>query len=62
MRPALRALVAEADVIGKSRVSGAALGQALTDFAYQLTRHAYDLAGCKGARDFPAQLPRYGDR
>lgn len=55
------ALVAEADVIGKSRVSGAALRQALTDFAYQLTRHAYDLVGCKGARDFPAQLPRYGD-
>ncbi|MFI9247668.1 hypothetical protein ACIGXF_35005 [Streptomyces sp. NPDC053086] len=57
-----RALVAEASVTGKSRVSGAALRQALTDFAYQLTRHAYTLAECKDPRPFPAQLPRYGDR
>ncbi|MFJ4952857.1 hypothetical protein [Streptomyces sp. NPDC088760] len=57
-----RALVAEASVTGKSRVSGAALRQALTDFAYQLIRHAYALAECKGPGDFPGQLPRYGDR
>lgn len=57
-----RALVAEATVTGKSRVSGAALRQALTDFAYQLTRHAYALAECKGPGDFPARLPRYSDR
>ncbi|MFE1197607.1 hypothetical protein ACFW6E_33400 [Streptomyces olivaceoviridis] len=57
-----RALVAEASVTGKSRVSGAALRQALTDFAYQLARHAYALAECKGAGGFPARLPRYGGR
>ncbi|MGW0885142.1 hypothetical protein [Streptomyces sp. NPDC002671] len=56
------ALVAEAGVIGKSRVSGAALRQALTDFAYQLTRHAYELAECQGPRDFPQELPRYESR
>ncbi|WP_251093724.1 hypothetical protein [Streptomyces sp. Caat 7-52] len=56
-----RALVAEASVVGKSRASGADLRQALTDFAYQLTRHAYSLAQCKEPRDFPEKLPRYGD-
>ncbi|MBL1107257.1 hypothetical protein JK361_22070 [Streptomyces sp. 5-8] len=56
-----RALIAEAGVVGKSRASGADLRQALTDFAYQLTRHAYDLAECKESRDFPEKLPRYED-
>ncbi|MEU6600493.1 hypothetical protein [Streptomyces flaveolus] len=60
--PGPRALVAQASVTGKSRVSGPELRQALTDFAYQLTRHAYVLAECKAPGDFPAQLPRYGDR
>ncbi|MGV9902912.1 hypothetical protein ACWDU8_10580 [Streptomyces sp. NPDC003388] len=55
------ALVAEVAVTGKSRASGAARRQALTDFAYQLTRHAYVLAGCKGLSDFPERLPHYGD-
>ncbi|MEU1707937.1 hypothetical protein ABZ478_21545 [Streptomyces sp. NPDC005706] len=56
-----RALVAEAGVTGKSRASGTARRQDLTDFAYQLTQHAYALAGCKGPSDFPKRLPRYGD-
>ncbi|MFF8728209.1 hypothetical protein ACF073_17195 [Streptomyces sp. NPDC015171] len=53
------AVVAEAQVVGKARVSGTALGQALTDFAYRLTEHAYELAGCEKPRDFPDELPRY---
>lgn len=57
-----RALVAEASGTGRSRASGAALRQALTDFAYQLTRHAYGLAECKGVIAFPEQLPRYAGR
>ncbi|MEU4033168.1 hypothetical protein [Streptomyces collinus] len=56
-----RALVADVDVIGKSRASRGDRRQDLTDFAYQLTRHAYALAGCKGPSDFPGQLPRYED-
>ncbi|MGW5196706.1 hypothetical protein [Streptomyces spiralis] len=56
------ALVADAGVTGKSRATGEELRQALTDFAYQLTEHAYKLAECKGALDFPEELPRYGDR
>ncbi|MET8585070.1 hypothetical protein ABZX39_29945 [Streptomyces collinus] len=56
-----RALVADVDVVGKSRASGGDRRQDLTDFAYQLTRHAYVLAGCEGPNDLPGQLPRYGD-
>ncbi|GHI04450.1 hypothetical protein [Streptomyces cellostaticus] len=37
------------------------LRQALTDFAYQLTQHAYKLAECKDSRGFPKELPRYKD-
>ncbi|MGW5368171.1 hypothetical protein ACWER6_07620 [Streptomyces sp. NPDC004009] len=55
------AVVAEAHVVGKTRVSGVALGQALTDFAYQLTKHAHELAECRETRRFPAELPRYKD-
>ncbi|WP_405616561.1 hypothetical protein [Streptomyces sp. NBC_00076] len=53
------ALVADASVTGKSRATEAELRQALTDFAYQLTKHAYKLADCKTPRDFPEKLPRY---
>ncbi|MFE1308768.1 hypothetical protein [Streptomyces sp. NPDC058755] len=56
------AVVAEANVVGKTRVSGMALGQALTDFAYRLAEHAYQLAECENPRDFPEELPRYGSR
>lgn len=56
------AVVAEAGVDGPARAKGIPLRQALTDFAYQLTRHAYDLAECKGSRDFPEQVPRYETR
>lgn len=53
------ALVANAAVTGKSRATGTELRQALTDFAYQLTKHAYKLAECKDPRSFPEKLPRY---
>ncbi|MFI8238826.1 hypothetical protein ACIF83_16400 [Streptomyces sp. NPDC085866] len=43
------------------KATGTALGQTLTDIAYQLTEHAYKLAECKESRDFPAKLPRYKD-
>ncbi|MER6259532.1 hypothetical protein ABT203_08045 [Streptomyces sp900105245] len=56
------AVVAEAYVIGKARISGTELGQALTDFAYRLSEHAYRLAECDKPRDFPDELPRYEDR
>ncbi|MER6559884.1 hypothetical protein ABT300_19550 [Streptomyces sp. NPDC001027] len=55
------ALIAEVSVNGKSQATGGELRQALTDFAYQLTRHAYKLAECKEPRGFPEALPRYED-
>ncbi|MGM9443963.1 hypothetical protein ACTAF0_27490 [Streptomyces murinus] len=59
--PHTYALVADVSVSGKSRATGAERRQALTDFAYQLTEHAYKLAGCKEPRNFPEKLPRYED-
>ncbi|MEU9401376.1 hypothetical protein [Streptomyces sp. NPDC048242] len=53
------ALVADAGVLGKSRATGAELREALTDFLYQFTRHAYDVAECKPQRDLPKRLPPY---
>ncbi|MDQ0833785.1 hypothetical protein QF032_005629 [Streptomyces achromogenes] len=53
------ALVSEVRVIGESRATGVALHQALTDFAYGLTRHAYTAGKCKNIQDFPDELPRY---
>lgn len=56
------AVIGESRIYGSAKVTGVPLRQALTDFAYQLSRHAYELAECKGHRNFPAQLPRYEDR
>ncbi|MEU3828327.1 hypothetical protein AB0F36_23875 [Streptomyces sp. NPDC029080] len=56
------AVVGEAWVDGPAKAKGMALRQALTDFAYQLTEHAYGAAECKAPRDFPEKLPRYGKR
>lgn len=53
------AISSEASVIGDSRVSGAALRQAVTDFAYQLTKHTYELAECQAPRTLPDELPHY---
>jgi hypothetical protein len=53
------AIVTEASVIGEGRISGAALRQAVTDFAYQLTKHTYDVAECRDPRALPEELPRY---
>ncbi|MFJ5310235.1 hypothetical protein [Streptomyces sp. NPDC088350] len=54
------ALVTEVRVIGKSRTNGLALRQALTDFAYQITRRAYELGECQPTRTFAGELPHYG--
>ncbi|GAB1329189.1 hypothetical protein [Streptomyces sennicomposti] len=56
------AIVGETSVYGQARVSGAPLRQALTDFAYRLTQHAYELAECKAPRAFPKELPRYQEQ
>ncbi|MEU9438778.1 hypothetical protein [Streptomyces sp. NPDC048252] len=55
------AIITEAGVVGDSKVSGAALRQAVTDFAYQVTKHTYELAECQDPRTFPEDLPRYED-
>ncbi|MEU8654010.1 hypothetical protein [Streptomyces sp. NPDC048737] len=54
------ALVTEVRVIGESRTTGIDLHQALTDFAYQITRRAYSLGDCQSPQDFPEKLPRFG--
>ncbi|MFI9807926.1 hypothetical protein ACIHEJ_26775 [Streptomyces sp. NPDC052301] len=53
------ALVTEARAIGDTRSTGTSLRQAVTDFAYQLTKHAYRAGECQTPRAFPAELPRY---
>jgi hypothetical protein len=53
------AITAEASVIGDGRVSGAALRQAVADFAYQVAVHTVDLAQCQGRPSLPGKLPRY---
>ncbi|MGW6141051.1 hypothetical protein [Streptomyces sp. NPDC055140] len=53
------ALIAEVRVVGESRANGAALRQGLTDFAYQLTKHAYKVGKCQKALTFPKKLPDY---
>lgn len=55
------AVIGEARVDGGTDITGRPLRQTLTDFAYRLTEHAYELAECKDARDFPEELPRYED-
>jgi hypothetical protein len=52
-------LAAEVRVVYKSRIHGAELYQALTDFAYQLTRRAFKLNECQNSIYFPNELPRY---
>ncbi|MFG2518957.1 hypothetical protein [Streptomyces sp. NPDC048527] len=53
------ALIGEVRVVGESRVKGAVLRQELTDFAYQLTQHAYKTAECQKDLGFPEELPGY---
>ncbi|MDX2683327.1 hypothetical protein [Streptomyces soliscabiei] len=55
------AVIGEARIDGSTEITGRPLRQTLTDFAYRLTEHAYKLAECKDARDFPGELPRYED-
>ncbi|MET8169763.1 hypothetical protein ABZT34_36925 [Streptomyces sp. NPDC005329] len=52
-------LISEVRVIGESRAEGLDLHQALTDFAYELTRHAYALGKCENGKNFPDELPRF---
>lgn len=56
------AVIGETRVYGSAKATGVPLRQALTDFAYQLSKRAYKLAECKAPRDFPAELPRYKDQ
>ncbi|MFI2430659.1 hypothetical protein [Streptomyces sp. NPDC018693] len=49
----------EVEASGDTKTTGPELGQALTDIAYQLTKHVYKLAECQKPMDFPDQLPRY---
>ncbi|MCX5171227.1 hypothetical protein OG616_24830 [Streptomyces antibioticus] len=53
------AIIAEASVIATEEDAGAAVRQAVTDFAYQLAQHSYELAECQAPRDFPDALARY---
>ncbi|MDQ0598505.1 hypothetical protein QF037_002850 [Streptomyces canus] len=53
------AVTTRVEANGDLNVTGTALRQVLTDFAYQVTKHTYELAECKEPRDFPDQLPRY---
>ncbi|MFJ9034181.1 hypothetical protein ACIRQP_38130 [Streptomyces sp. NPDC102274] len=50
------ALIAEARTIGDTRATGAPLRQAITDFAYQLIKHAYKAGKCQEAQEFPDEL------
>ncbi|MFJ3224782.1 hypothetical protein ACIPJS_15725 [Streptomyces sp. NPDC086783] len=52
-------LISEVRVIGESRTTGLELHQALTDFAYELTRRAYVLGECQDGQKFPERLPRF---
>ena len=51
------ALVTQARVIGDSRVKGVALRQALTDFSFQMTKHAYKIGKCQETERLPVKLP-----
>ncbi|WP_405795769.1 hypothetical protein [Streptomyces longwoodensis] len=53
------AVVAQVTVDDNTRKSGMELRQDLTDFAYRLAQHTYDLAQCQDPREFPTTLPRY---
>ncbi|MBQ0829478.1 hypothetical protein [Streptomyces tagetis] len=55
------AIVVESEVYVPEggEATGAELAQPMTDIAYQLARHAYGMAGCEEAREFPAELPRF---
>ncbi|WP_432033160.1 hypothetical protein [Streptomyces antibioticus] len=52
-------VVTEFSVSDDSKVTGAELRQILTDVAYRMSRHTYELAECGKGRDLPAELPRY---
>ncbi|MEU7428523.1 hypothetical protein [Streptomyces sp. NPDC040750] len=53
------ALVTEARAIGDTRSTGTPLRQVVTDFAYQIAKHAYTSGECRTPRSFPKELPRY---
>lgn len=50
------ALVTEARTIGETRAKGEDLRQAVTDFAYAITKHAYRVGECQEHISFPANL------
>ncbi|MYV47473.1 hypothetical protein GT031_18275 [Streptomyces sp. SID2888] len=54
------AVISEMNVNGAAKLKGVPLRQALTDVAYKMAAHTYELAECKAPRSFPKELPRYG--
>ncbi|MFD8154777.1 hypothetical protein ACFV28_29040 [Streptomyces sp. NPDC059720] len=50
------ALVTEARTIGETRAEGDDLRQAVTDFAYAITKHAYRSGGCQERISLPTDL------
>ncbi|MFE4085193.1 hypothetical protein [Streptomyces sp. YIM B13502] len=50
------ALVTEARTIGETRTKGEDLREAVTDFAYAITKHAYRAGRCQERISFPANL------
>ncbi|WP_225656443.1 hypothetical protein [Streptomyces pseudogriseolus] len=54
--PKAQAFITDARTIGKTRATGKELRQAIADFAYGITRHAFDLNKCRGADSLPADL------
>lgn len=50
------ALVTEARTIGETRAKGDDLRQVVTDFAYALTRHAYEVGRCQEGKSIPPEL------
>ncbi|BFO15821.1 hypothetical protein SHKM778_22090 [Streptomyces sp. KM77-8] len=50
------ALITEARTVGETRAKGDELRQAVTDFAYAITRHAYAAGKCQEAKSLPPDI------
>ncbi|MGA5418386.1 hypothetical protein [Streptomyces pseudogriseolus] len=53
---ATQVFITDARTIGETHATGPELRQAITDFAYGITRHAFDLDKCRGVDSLPADL------
>lgn len=54
-----RVLIVRAQTIGPTRAKEMKLREILTDFAYQVARHAHKAGKCLPSIDIPDELPRY---